>query len=68
MESYIMDIDDEDDDEDVLSSENYISDYSGGYPSIVADDYNTRIVLTLLTPYFDTEGDAPQWFRDNEET
>ena len=69
MESYIMDIDDEDDDEDVLSSENYISDYSGGYPSIAADDYNTRIVLTLATPYFDSEGGAPpKWFTDNEET
>ena len=65
-ESYIMDIDDEDD--DTSSVENHMSDYSGGYPSIAADDYNTRIVLTLLTPYFDTEGDAPQWFRDNEET
>ena len=68
MESYIMDIDDEDD-EDVSSAENYISDYSGGYPSIMADDYNTRIVLTLPTPYFDTEGGAPpKWFTDNEET
>ena len=65
-ESYIMDIDDEDD--DASSVENHMSDYSGGYPSIAADEYNTRIVITLLTPYFDTEGDAPQWFIDNEET
>ena len=43
-ESYIMDIDDEDD--DASSVENHMSDYGGGYPSIAADDYNTRIVLT----------------------
>ena len=43
-ESYIMDIDDEDD--DASSVENHMSDYGGGYPSIAADEYNARMCLT----------------------